>query len=293
MSNIGSAIQNSAKILTNVSSENEGNSNPGDIELNSASSTASNTSEILLENKEEIYLTAYEKNKTEFGEDHIITLSSMHDLGRVYCLQGKFDLAEALFSKCLEKRVSVLSEDHVDTLTTMNDLALLYASEEKYDAAENFHLKCYGLRKRKFGANHPDTIASMNYIADIYEKQGQLDKSVSYLEECLNTRRKSASNLSPNDHQLIDIPGMNANLKRLADVCKLQRKYSDAENYYVECYTLCKTVYGSDHNNTIYAQDDLAHYYSERGQSDRAEGLFQKCLEYRRKTFGENIYKFE
>jgi hypothetical protein len=67
------------------------------------------------------------------GADHPSTLQSEHDLARIYQVQGKCMLAEALYKQLLQVRTAKLGADHPDTLATKNDLAGLYRSMNNPD----------------------------------------------------------------------------------------------------------------------------------------------------------------
>jgi len=67
------------------------------------------------------------------GADHPSTLQSEHDLARIYQVQGKCTLAEALYKRLLQVRTAKLGIYHPETLATKNDLAGMYRSMNKPD----------------------------------------------------------------------------------------------------------------------------------------------------------------
>ncbi len=75
------------------------------------------------------------------GEEHVDTLTSMHNLARLYERMRRWDEAERLYSQTLELRRRVLGEEHADTLTSMNDLAALYLYLGRSEEGERLLVK--------------------------------------------------------------------------------------------------------------------------------------------------------
>lgn len=75
-----------------------------------------------------------EKNKI-LGLDHPSTLTTSHDLGRVYQLQGKLAKAEHILRRVIAEQEKTLGPDHRLTLQSIKNLGVLYLWRDKLDEA--------------------------------------------------------------------------------------------------------------------------------------------------------------
>ncbi|RDW63506.1 hypothetical protein BP6252_11051 [Coleophoma cylindrospora] len=135
--------------------------------------------------------------KSNLGEKHPSTLTSMSNLALVLDSQGKYTEAETMNSQTLELSEEVLGKKHPETLTTMSNLALVLnkqgkyteaetmnrqtlelkeevlalESQGKYTQAETMHRQTLELSQEVLGKMHPDTLTSIYCLA--YTLQGK------------------------------------------------------------------------------------------------------------------------
>ncbi|KAK4644806.1 hypothetical protein QC761_308170 [Podospora bellae-mahoneyi] len=124
----------------------------------------------------------WEINQAHLGEEHPITLTSIHNLALTYQSQGRWKEAELLQLQVLEIAKRVLGEEHPDTLASMNNLALTYQSQGQWKEAELLQLV--------LGEEHPDTLVSIHNLAYTWKVMGRLEAAVELMQECVRLRQK-------------------------------------------------------------------------------------------------------
>ena len=68
-----------------------------------------------------------ETQRRVFGEDHGDTLQTLHNLGRLYAVQARYDEAEDTLSRAAEMRRAVLGEQHPRTRESVAALEAVLA----------------------------------------------------------------------------------------------------------------------------------------------------------------------
>jgi tetratricopeptide (TPR) repeat protein len=106
---------------------------------------------------EPLFQQALEICRSQLGEDHPNTASSLNNLAGLYKSQGRYGEAEPLYQQALEIRRSQLGDDHHDTASSLNNLAVLYEFQGRYGEAEPFYLQALSIWFNKLGENNPST----------------------------------------------------------------------------------------------------------------------------------------
>ncbi|PFH45077.1 hypothetical protein AMATHDRAFT_10063 [Amanita thiersii Skay4041] len=75
---------------------------------------------------EEQLIKLIEACSLEYGYDHPVALTAMHNLASIYQSQDRWDESEKLLNAVLKARKLILGHDHPTTLTTMHNLASTY-----------------------------------------------------------------------------------------------------------------------------------------------------------------------
>ena len=85
--------------------------------------------------KVELLLVMYLKSSfaKKLGDDHIMTLHSIHYLSLAYWGQSKSAQAEVLFQDVITRFKRFLGDDHPLTLQYMTSLATIYTKQAKYN----------------------------------------------------------------------------------------------------------------------------------------------------------------
>jgi tetratricopeptide (TPR) repeat protein len=197
-------------------------------------------------------------------------LFQVNTLASLYKVQGRYDVAEPLFERCLESRKQLLGAEHPLTMQSSNNLASVYHDMGKYDAAESLFQECLEARSRVCGEDHPDTLTCASNLALLYKDQGKYEAGEQLLQRCVETQ----SRLSGPDHAdtLIFI-------NNLAALYAAQGNYDAAEPLYQRCVENQSKLLGIDHTDTLTNLNNLGMLYKAQGRYEEAEQLYRQCAE--------------
>ena len=77
------------------------------------------------------YLIALKCFEQKYGRKHYATLQTMHNISRVYALQGKLHSAEIMLVDALRGQIDVLGVEHTSTLVSLSSLGRLYVRQNR------------------------------------------------------------------------------------------------------------------------------------------------------------------
>ena len=101
------------------------------------------------------------------GQEHLDTLSILHNLAATYWVLGRLKEAETIQNKVLESRTRILRIDHPQTLITMNNLAATYWATGRTMEAAKEQDKVLQASVRTFEVGDP-TLSIFNKAAETY-----------------------------------------------------------------------------------------------------------------------------
>ncbi|KAK0742159.1 hypothetical protein B0T21DRAFT_306590 [Apiosordaria backusii] len=151
-------------------------------ELNDTSQTEElNEAELLIE---------LEKNKSEVGEEHPKTLTSMMNLALVFRYQGQLEEAGSLLRQSLEICSRILGPEHPNTVTCMVKLAILWRDQGQPSKAEVLAVEVLHIRRTVLGPEHPYTLGSMVLLAEIWMDLGRLEEALELMNDCVRLKQE-------------------------------------------------------------------------------------------------------
>jgi len=103
------------------------------------------------------------------GEENIITLRTLDDLGAELYQNEEYEEAKELYEMCLARRMKVLGEEHKDTFGTLNNLGNVYRRLRNYEKALETYERALKGNERVVGKNHPQTLMAVMNIAIVYK----------------------------------------------------------------------------------------------------------------------------
>jgi tetratricopeptide (TPR) repeat protein len=225
---------------------------------------------------EPLYLQAFDIRRSQLGQDHPDTATSLNNLAALYQSQGRYSEAEPLYLQALDIRRSQLGQDHPSTATSLNNLALLYQSQGRYSDAEPLYLQALDIRRSQLGQDHPDTATSLNNLAGLYQSQGRYEQAEPLFLQALDIWRSQLGQ----DH-----PSTATSLDNLALLYKSQGRYSEAEPLYLQALDIRRSQLGQDHPDTAISLWNLGALYYSMQRFNQAEpptaqalDIFQQCL---------------
>jgi tetratricopeptide (TPR) repeat protein len=228
-------------------------------------------------NAEQLGIQVLSMRKKLLGAKHPDTITSMGNLARIYCLQGKLNEAEQLEVQVLDVRKKMLGAEHPDTLTSMGSLASIYYYQGKLNEAKQLEIQVMEIRKKVLGAEHPDTITNMASLARTYHQQGNLNEAEELEVQVLSMRKK----LLGAEH-----PDTLISMGNLAWTYCRRGKLNKAEQLGVQVLDMRKKLLGAKHPDTLTCMGNLASIYCYLGKLNEAEQLEVQVLDMRKKVLG-------
>jgi len=230
------------------------------------------------EEAEPLYLQALDIRRSQLGDTHPFTATSLNNLAVLYQSQGRYADAEPLCLQALDIWRLQLGETHPFTATSLNNLAELYQSQGRYADAEPLYLQALDIWRLQLGETHPFTATSLNNLAGLYRSQGcYADAEPLYLQALEITRLQLGET-----H-----PTTATSLNNLALLYKSQGRYADAEPLYLQTLEIRRSQLGETHPDTAASLSNLAGLYRAQGRYADAEPLLLQALHIRRSQLGE------
>jgi len=130
-----------------------------------------------------------------FGPDHLLTLTTRHNLAGAYESAGQLEKAIDLFQQVLTTAERTLGPNHPSTLTTRANLAGAYRQAGQLEKAIDLFQQVLTTAERTLGPNHPSTLTTRHNLAGAYESAGQLEKAITLYHQVLTTAERT---LGPN-----------------------------------------------------------------------------------------------
>jgi len=158
-----------------------------------------------------------------YGPDHIAVGAALNDLAGQYKDLEKFDEAVPLYTRSLA--IAEKAGAHALHLVAivLNNLAEICRDQGKLDDAENSAARARDIRKEVFGTRHDWYADSLRILGTVYAAQGKHAESEALFRQVLDIRRKT---------QIWNRPVMTKAMADVADACKAQEKFENAETFY-------------------------------------------------------------
>jgi tetratricopeptide (TPR) repeat protein len=218
--------------------------------------------------------TALEATQQMFGDEHPITLTSMHNLAFTLLSRDHLDEARRLQEQVLEVRRRVLGEEHLSTLHAMINLASTLLTQGHLDDARRLQERVLELGRRVLGEAHPDTVLAMNNLAGTLWTQGDLDGARALAEEALGARRRALGEEHPRTLTCMD---------NLAEILRSQGDLDGARQLREKVLEMTRRVLGEAHPDTLLVMKGMASILRQQGHSERAQSLEDEAEEIRRR----------
>lgn len=112
------------------------------------------------------FLEALEEAE-KFGEDDPRLALSLNNLAAVYHTQGKYTMAEPLYTRSLDIKTRLHGEDHPEVALNVHNLAILYSARRMYPVAEKYYKRAIEIKTRLHGEHHPELLNTLRYYAQL------------------------------------------------------------------------------------------------------------------------------
>ena len=142
------------------------------------------------------------------GDDHVVTLTTLNNLGSLFWRQGRYADSLPFTLKAVQGRTRALGADHPETLVSMHNLATTYDRLNGYTDAEQTYLSTIMAKRRVLGAAHSSTVLTVRRLASLYLRLRRYSDAEQQLLSCVgasNEVTSSDSNLDPVSAQLVEL----------------------------------------------------------------------------------------
>jgi tetratricopeptide (TPR) repeat protein len=259
----------------------------------------------------ELYQRVLDDETHYFGQGHVQTLETMHNLGCVFHSQGQYMQAKDMFRQALSGRETQLGDSHPQTLWTAESLANIFRSEARYIEAEQLYSRVLNGRLGQLQDDHPDILRAVANLANIHRSQGRYKSArVLYqqaavlleVQTCqikceLSWIRNDIASFYQSQSQFIEAaqlyeavlssreellgcshPDTLWTVADLANNYRSQKRYREAEILYDRALDGLERQLGRDHPETLWTTDGLAHVYYCQDRFAEARVMFQRVL---------------
>ncbi|KAG8693431.1 hypothetical protein FRC09_010517 [Ceratobasidium sp. 395] len=259
-------------------------------------------------------------DRCTLGENHLTTLTDMHDLGMIHQHTGRFDDAEMLQTHVVAARTRLLGDSHHETIRASAYLSITYHWQCRYQEAEKLQIRVADEARKQLGVEDRETLMAKQALATTYQKQDRLLDSRGLLSEVLTVQERTLganhpstlitmSNLSSvyldlGEHQMaeklatraLDLqteacgkahPETLSRVNLLAVIYSQQGRVQEAEKLYSETLKVQQQSLGVRHVQTLSTMANLGWAYLDLGRLPQAEELLQQVYEIRIKVLGK------
>jgi len=207
-------------------------------------------------------------------------MDAAHSLASVAVLnRADYASAEVQYRQLLEVQERVLGESDTSTLATMNDLAGVFARENKAAQAEEMYRKVVEIKRRTLGEEHPSTLISMNGLGVLYRNQGKYPEAETWLKAALDGRRRA---MGATHRDTL------ASMNGLGLLYMAEGKYAESEPLLTEAVATAGKVLGAANPDAQSCLNNLADLYAREGKWKQSAVTYQRLLEARLRTYGED-----
>lgn len=188
---------------------------------------------------------AYSIQERFQGGDHMETLWSTNEMGRMYRHLGSLKDSESMHKRALANLMRTLPEDHPEIIWTLNTLATTLRLQGRLEEALTLHLQAFHSREKCLGQLHAHTLWSCADIAKCFRDRQMFSSALVWYQKALDGRMVT---LGP-DHadtlwSMNNLGSVKEDLGDLNGALVLQRKALDTQ----------ERMLGRDHSHTCWTR---------------------------------------
>ncbi|XP_011692252.1 PREDICTED: tetratricopeptide repeat protein 19 homolog, mitochondrial [Wasmannia auropunctata] len=180
--------------------------------------------------------------------------------------KGEYDKAEQMLHVALRQAQTI---QHYDAVTYIYDvMANLAFDTGKYRKAENLFVSVLQ-RLMSNGATEDDmrVIHISLKMAKVFEHLNEPKKAEQGYKFCMDNL-KSHVEKDPDNEDAVMLQGMTFDW--YAQMLLSQSRHTEALNYFLQAYNICKKINGEEHEQTVILLNDLGTIYCMQGEYDEA-----------------------
>ena len=180
--------------------------------------------------------------KRTLGDEHPLTLTSMHNLSISYSDVGRIQEALELSEQVVVVMKRTQGEEHPDTLRSLHNLSNRYSDVGRIQEALELAEQVLLVKKRTLGEEHPLTLTSMNILSNRYGDVGRRQEALELAEQVLAVGKRTQGEEHP-----ATLTSMHNLAIQYGEVGRRQEALELAE----QVLALRKRTLGEEHPNTL------------------------------------------
>ena len=221
------------------------------------------------------------------GQDHLMTLTTLSNLGLVLQNQDELDEAAAMFETAYHGFCRTYGENHVRTMRQMSTLAMAWNDQGKIQEAASLMQHAFEqLQTVQSDPSDPEyeelvlsTTATVgNNLGNLLMRHGNLSQAATVIEQAHQT----AVTLRGERH-----PETLTTLMSVALLRQSMGRRTEALDIYKDVCAGREVTLGAEHPDTCTVRNNMATLYAECGQTEEAVTLHRTVLDIRVRTLGE------
>jgi serine/threonine protein kinase len=216
---------------------------------------------------------------THLGSNHLETLESLNQVGRVHLKAGRSGEARKLFEEARHRITATVGPDHKALPPILNNIATAWMQARQLSNAMPFFERALTLQRARLGPDDPETLTTMNNLAVAYERLGRNKEAIALSEEVVRRRKVVIGPAHP--YTLVS-------MNNLARAYQKDGQLGKVLVLFQESADLQRAKLGPDHQDTLLAVNNLAMALVDLGQITNALPLLEDTLQRYEANFGPN-----
>jgi tetratricopeptide (TPR) repeat protein len=186
--------------------------------------------------------------ENQIGQNHIDTLRTVNNLGRVLGDKGKYEAAEAFCRRALEGREKTLGPNHGDTLKSINNLGNLMQKKGDLESAAPLYRRALEGMEKTYGPDNSDTLKIVHNLGVFLGNKGEYEDAEKLLRRAVEGKEKAYGSEHP--ETLGSVNGLGVILRRKGD-------YEGAESLHRRALEGFEKNFSESHPKTLSALNNL------------------------------------
>ena len=199
--------------------------------------------------------------------------------GRLYNSLGRYRNASEMFARALAIEQSAGAGRSPEAAGTLNELAAEFIHLDRYGAADSAAREALRIQTNALGPLDPGVAVALRQLGSIAVFRGQLSLADSFQRRALAVRERA---LGPDD-SLTALSHV-----ELGSTLRLEGRGAEAEREFRAGLSILERTVSPDNPHLADALMQIAYLLDEdRGDVRRAEPLYQRALDTRRRAYGD------
>mmetsp|Transcript_16955 Transcript_16955/g.46500 ORF Transcript_16955/g.46500 Transcript_16955/m.46500 type:complete len:717 (+) Transcript_16955:158-2308(+) len=219
--------------------------------------------------------------RTSIGYKSRQVATVLNNMGRVYYLNSKYDLAMEAYTEALKTREELLGTSSIDVAATICNKGQTHHQRGELDCAMECYKKFRQIALAQLGSNHRDIAIIYKCMAEIHREQGDNDKARFMYESALQSGRAALGPFHPD---------VASTLNKLANLYYEMHDLDTALRYYMEGLKIERVALEEGHPHAIVTILNVAQIHRQRGSYKKALENYKEACTLQLKKLGPNDF---